>query len=73
MGFYMGHFSLRLSPSLTMSWDIGIQSNLSGPYAGQQPRLVLPNIDLSYRPNHKMAFRIQYRQYSYPSYYLRPR
>jgi hypothetical protein len=73
MGYYMGHFSLRLSPSLTMSWDVGIQSKLTGQYAGQQPRLVLPNIDLAYRPNEKLSFRIQYRQYSYPSYYLRRR
>ena len=70
MGYYMGHFSLRLSPSLTMSWDVGIQSELTGQYAGQQPRLVLPNIDLAYRPSEKLFFRIQYRRYSYPSYYL---
>jgi hypothetical protein len=70
MGYYLGHFSLQLSQTLTVRWDVGIQSELTGRYEGQQPQLILPNVDLTYRPNDTMTFRIQYRQYNHPSYYL---
>jgi hypothetical protein len=69
MGYYMGHFGLRLSSSLTLRWDIGIRSSLSGP-DDQQPELFIPNIDLTYRPNNKFLLRFQYQRYTYPPYYL---
>jgi len=69
-GFYMGHFSLRLSPSVTVRWDVGLLSDIAGDYADQQPRFFFPNVDLTYRPSDKMAFRIQYRQYDRSSYHL---
>ena len=68
-GFYMGHFSLRLSPSVTVRWDVGLLSDIAGDYADQQPRFFFPNVDLTYRPSEKMTFRIQYRQYDRSSIY----
>ncbi len=67
MGYYMGHFSLRLRPSLTLRWDVGIRSMLAGQDTDQKPQLFLPNIDLTYRPSDKLFFRIQYSQYQYPT------
>jgi hypothetical protein len=72
-GFYMGHFSLRLSPSVTVRWDVGLLSDVAGDYADQQPRFFFPNVDLTYRPSDKMTFRIQYRQYDRSTYYLNRR
>ena len=69
MGYYMGHFSFRLRPSLTLRWDVGVRSMLAGQDIDQKPQLFLPNIDLTYRPSDKMFFRIQYYQYQYPTSY----
>ena len=69
MGYYMGHFSFKLRPSLTLRWDVGIRSMLAGQEVDQKPQLFLPNIDLTYRPSDKMFFRIQYNQYQYPTSY----
>jgi hypothetical protein len=69
MGYYMGHFSLKLRPSLTLRWDVGIRSMLAGQEIDQKPQLFLPNIDLIYRPSDKLFFRIQYSQYPYTTSY----
>ena len=69
-GYYMGHFSLRLSRNMTVRCDVGLLSDITGEDADQQPRLFLPNIDLTYRPTDKMTFRLQYRQYDRPLHYL---
>ncbi len=69
-GYYMGHFSLRLSSTMTVRWDVGVLSDIAGDYADQQPRLFIPNVDLTYRPTDKMSFRIQYRQYDRSPYRL---
>lgn len=73
MGYYMGHFNLSLSPSLTLRWDVGLQSTMMGPYADESPRLFLPNVDLTYRPSDKFLLRIQYQQYNHTDYFLRRR
>ena len=69
MGYYMGHFSFRLRPSLTLRWDVGVRSMLAGQDIDQKPQLFLPNIDLTYRPSDKLFFKIQYSQYHYPTSY----
>lgn len=69
-GYYMGHFSLRLSRTMMVRCDVGLLSDIAGEYADQQPRFFVPNVDLTYRPTDKMTFRIQYRQYDRPSYHL---
>ena len=69
-GYYMGHFSLRLSRNMTVRWDVGVLSDVAGDYADQQPRFFVPNIDLTYRPTDSMTFRIQYRQYDRPYHRL---
>ena len=69
MGYYMGHFSLRLRPSLTLNWDVGIRSMFAGQDMDQRPQLFMPNIDLTYRPSDKLFFKIQYNQYQYPALY----
>lgn len=69
-GYYMGHFSLRLSGKMMVRCDVGVLSDITGDFADQQPRFFVPNIDLTYRPTDKMTFRIQYRQYDRPSHLL---
>ena len=69
MGYYMGHFSFKLKPSLTLRWDVGVRSMLAGQDIDQKPQLFLPNIDLTYRPSDKLFFKIQYSQYHYPTSY----
>lgn len=69
-GYYMGHFSLRLSRTMMVRWDVGLLSDLAGDYTDQQPRFFIPNVDLTYRPTDKMTFRIQYRQYDRSPYLL---
>jgi hypothetical protein len=69
-GYYMGHFSLRLSRTMMVRWDVGVLSDIAGDYSDQQPRLFIPNVDLTYRPTDKMTFRIQYRQYDRSPYHL---
>lgn len=69
MGFYMGHFNMQLSSSLTLRWDVGLRSTFIGPEgAGRQPDFFIPNVDLTYRPNDKFFLRFQYRQ-GYGAYY----
>jgi hypothetical protein len=68
MGYYMGHFGLRLSSSLTLRWDVGLRSNLTAPDGGQSPEFFLPNVDLTYRPNKKFLLRFQFSQHAYPYY-----
>jgi hypothetical protein len=69
MGYYMGHFSLELRPSLTLRWDIGVRSMLAGQDVDQRPQLFMPNIDLTYKPSDQLFLRIQYSQYQYPTHY----
>jgi hypothetical protein len=67
VGYYMGHFSMRLSSSWAIRWDMGVMTNVTGPQAGQQAQFVIPNLDLVYRPSDKFILRLQYRQYRYPN------
>ena len=67
MGYYLGHFDLSLSSSLTLHADVGVSSMVTGPYADQSPQLYVPNIDLTYRPSDSFMMRIQFNQYRTPS------
>ena len=69
MGYYMGHFSLRLRPSITLRWDLGVGSMLAGSNIDSRPQLVLPNIDLTYRPSERLFLKIQYSQSPYAPRY----
>ena len=70
MGYYMGHFNLQLSPSLVLRWDVGVGSMMTGnSQMNENPRLLIPNVDLTYRPSDKLSFRLQFQQYRYPGYY----
>ncbi len=72
-GYYIGHFDYRLSSSLTLRWDIGIHSTLTGQNTNEVPEFFIPNLDLTYRPNDSLMLRIQYSQVRtpYPFYYGR--
>ena len=67
MGYYLGHFDLRLSSSLTLHWDMGLSSNLMGPHGDETPEFFLPNVDLTYKPSDRFFLRLQYHQYNHPS------
>ena len=71
-GWYMGHFDWRLRDDLILRWDVGVSSVMTGPLDGQRPELVLPNVDLTYRPSDRVTMRLQFRRYhSRGSYLLR--
>lgn len=62
MGYYMGHFSYRLASSLTLRWDVGVGTALSGPDGMGEHRILVPNVDLTYRPSDRFMMRLQFRQ-----------
>lgn len=64
-GFYMGHFNYSLGSKVTLAWDVGIRSSMTGPDAGGDPQFFLPNLDLTYKPNDRMMLKFQVRQYGY--------
>lgn len=67
MGYYLGHFDLSLSSSLTLHADVGMSSMVTGPYADGAPQLFVPNIDLTYRPSDSFMMKIQFSQYRRPT------
>jgi len=67
VGYYLGHFDLKLSSSLTLHADVGVSSMVTGPNADQQPQLFVPNIDLTYRPSDSFMMRFQFSQYRAPT------
>ncbi len=73
MGYYLGHFALKLSRSLTLHWDVGVGSMMTGGEAYASPGLFLPNIDLTYKPNDTFLLRFQYSQSRYSPYMMRRR
>lgn len=70
MGYYMGHFRYRLGSDWTLNWDVGIGTSMSGTGYGENPQLFIPNLDLTYRPNDRFMFRLQYNQYRYPMHHM---
>jgi len=70
MGYYMGHFGLKLSRSLSLNWDVGIGSLMRGGNEYSQPELFLPNVDLTYRPSENFMLKLEYHQYRMPGHYL---
>lgn len=73
MGYYMGHFGLRLSESITLRWDVGVGSLMKGTDEYRQPEFFLPNVDLTYQPSDKFMLRLQFQQSRWPGYYLMQR
>ncbi|MCX5753949.1 MAG: hypothetical protein NTW97_09975 [Candidatus Krumholzibacteria bacterium] len=69
MGYYMGHFGLKLSSSVSLNWDVGVGSVIRSTNEYNQPQIFLPNVDLTYRPNESFVLKLEYRQYRYPGYY----
>lgn len=67
MGYYMGHFSYRLGSSLTLNWDLGVGSTLTGPDGMNDYRFFVPNVDLTYRPSDRFLMRLQFQQGGYGS------
>ncbi len=65
-GFYVGHFDLGISKSLTLHWDVGVYSMLKGEQAGETSQIFLPDIGLTYRPSRNFTLQLQYRQYRQP-------
>jgi len=69
MGYYLGHFGLRLSDSITLQWDVGVRSLMRGIDDYRQPEFFLPNVDLTYHPSDKFMLRLQFQQNQWPNYY----
>jgi hypothetical protein len=69
MGYYLGHFGLKLASSLSLNWDIGIGSIMRSTSEYNQPQFFLPNVDLTYRPSDSFMLRLEYHQYRFPGYY----
>jgi len=65
MGYYMGHFSYRLGSSLTLNWDVGVGTTLTGPDGMNDYQVFLPNLDLTYRPSDRFMVRLQFQQGGY--------
>lgn len=68
MGYYMGHFGLKLSSSVSLNWDVGVGSVMRSASEYNQPQFFLPNVDLTYRPSDSFMLRLEYHQYRYPGY-----
>jgi hypothetical protein len=69
MGYYMGHFGLNLSSSISLHWDVGVGSVMRSTNEYNQPELFVPNLDLTYRPSDSFILRLEFHQYRYPGYY----
>jgi len=65
-GFYIGHFSLNITDNLTLRWDLGLRSMMTGPQEYRKPEVFIPNIDLTYRKGKNFALRLQFQQVRYP-------
>jgi hypothetical protein len=68
MGYYMGHFGLKLSSSVSLNWDVGVGSVIRSTSEYDQPQFFLPNVDLTYRPSESFMLKLEYHQYRYPGY-----
>jgi hypothetical protein len=68
MGYYMGHFGLKLSSSVSLNWDVGVGSVIRSTSEYNQPQIFLPNVDLTYRPSENFMLKLEYHQYRYPGY-----
>jgi hypothetical protein len=68
MGYYMGHFGLKLSSSVSLNWDVGVGSVIRSAAEYNQPQFFLPNVDLTYRPSESFMLKLEYHQYRYPGY-----
>ena len=68
MGYYMGHFGLKLSSSVSLNWDVGVGSVVRSSSEYSQPQFFLPNVDLTYRPSGSFMLKLEYHQYRYPGY-----
>jgi len=68
-GYYIGHFRLNLTDNLTLRWDLGLRSMVSGPELSRSPEFFIPNIDLTYRKSENFTVRLQFQQMRYPYYY----
>jgi hypothetical protein len=69
MGYYMGHFGLKLSSSVSLNWDIGVGSIMRSTNAYNQPQFFVPNIDLTFKPSDSFMMRLEFHQSRYPGYY----
>jgi hypothetical protein len=69
MGYYMGHFGLKLSTSLSLNWDIGVGSVIKSASDYNQPQFFIPNVDLTFKPSDNFMMRLEFHQYRYPGYY----
>jgi hypothetical protein len=70
MGYYMGHFGLKLSGSLSLNWDVGVGSVMRSTNAYNQPQIFVPNFDLTFKPSDSFMMKLEFHQAMYPGYYM---
>jgi hypothetical protein len=68
MGYYMGHFGLKLSSSASLNWDVGVGSLMRGTSDYSQPQFFIPNMDFTYRPSDNFMLKFEYHQSPYSGY-----
>jgi hypothetical protein len=69
MGYYLGHFGLKLSNSVMLHWDVGVGSVMRGAGEYGQPEFFIPNAELTYRPSESLTLRLQFQQGPWPGLY----
>ena len=69
MGYYMGHFGLKLSSSVSLNWDVGVGSLIRSTSDYSQPQVFIPNMDFTYRPSDSFMLKIEYHQSPYSGYH----
>ena len=70
MGYYMGHFGLKLSNSISLNWDVGVGSVMKSVSDYNQPQFFIPNVDLTFKPSDNFMMRLEFHQYRSPGYYM---
>ena len=72
MGYYMGHFSYSFGGAVTLNWDVGVGSYMMGGSGMNNYQLMIPNVDLTWRPSDNVMVKLQYMNGGYLNpYYSR--
>ncbi len=72
MGYYMGHFSYQMGGSVTLNWDVGVGSYMMGGDGMNGYQVMIPDLNVTWKPSENLMVRLQYSQGNYLNpYYSR--